>query len=304
MEELDPSQDEFLFKSRKGKQPLTLSTVSHLVGSWFEAAGLKGLGGARALRRTWQSHFEEHAPFSTGSAPQLDSVKALEPIEPVNTLQETVYQKLFEAIVTGRITPGERLMVDKVAAQMNVSRMPVREALHRLHEAGLVSLARRRGTVVNKLSVEDLREITRIRLILECEAAEEGARLCSDESLRNLEAIHRRWVKVDERRRTRKFEAVAEYLRLNRQFHHAIYTEARMPILMQIITGLWDRVYPYLHILLLNVEGGVGDKTVSIHQGMIDGMKRRDPKEVSRWVREDLSLAAERLIRYLERFGK
>ncbi len=60
LERLSPKPDDYLFKSRKGGQPLNVSSVSNMVKDWYQATGLKGLSGVSSLRKTWQVHFKDH----------------------------------------------------------------------------------------------------------------------------------------------------------------------------------------------------------------------------------------------------
>ena len=245
LRDVTPSHDEYLIKSQKNSGPPTLSSISHMMNKWFEAANLEGLNGAKSLRRTWQvffkSGFPERSPRQdiNNRIPPYGYLQALEPIETISTLQETVHEKLFQAIICGRIPPGEKLVIDKIAMQMKVSRIPVREAFHRLQEAGLISIDKWKGAMVNKLSVENLREITVIRLMLESEAAERAAENFHQAVLDQLENLHGQWKRSISLLNKNDLQSVEKYLRLNRRFHHTIYHEAHMPILQQIINGLW-----------------------------------------------------------------
>ena len=71
-----------------------------------------------------------------------------------------------------------------------------------------------------------------------------------------------------------------------------------MPHLQRIINGLWDKISPYYHFL---IQGAEGFDAVEVHQRMLDGMKGRDPEEVARWLRIDISKAAEATIRSMDR---
>ena len=72
------------------------------------------------------------------------------------TLQESVYNALVDAILSGRIAPGERITLESIAKQLNVSIMPVREAVRRLQARDFVSVERNRRITVRELSPESL----------------------------------------------------------------------------------------------------------------------------------------------------
>jgi DNA-binding GntR family transcriptional regulator len=289
MEKTNPSPGDYVFSSRKGFRPLSLTSASHLVKSWFVSAGVNGLPGAKSLQKTWEIFFKERGRKDLKPEEENEVALALRPLKTL-TVQEQVYQELFRAIVSGRIHPGERLVTGNIAKRMQVSQMPVREALHRLGAAGFLSAQRSRGMVVNELSNENLGEITRIRLILEPMAAKHAALLRSTESLRRLATLQAEFVQAH------KKHEVDRFLSLNRKFHRTIYQEANMPILLQIIDGLWARVSPYLHILMREGQSKVSKYTISTHQGMLEGMISRNAQQVVTCLKTDLTNAARALM--------
>jgi DNA-binding GntR family transcriptional regulator len=244
-----------------------------------------GFAGAGSPRKTRELHPEADKQ----TADNWESMHILEPLDQVPTIQETVYKKILEAIVSGQIAPGERLLIEKTAKQLNVSRMPVREALHRLQAAGLISSDRKNVIRVNKLSREDLKEITAIRLLLETAAAERTAVLCSEDTVRRLETIQQQYLAAKSRNN------VEHFLDCNKEFHHTIYREANMPILQQMIDGLWHRISPYFHLLMRGVDISNTQEFEQYHNEMLDGMRRRDPKKVSKWLGIEIT-EGERLI--------
>ena len=90
----------------------------------------------------------------------------------LTTLRGNVAELLFDAILSGKIKSGERLNESELARQLQISRAPIREALHQLQEQGVVVNNPRRGMYVVSLTQEDVRKINRIRLLLEAEALE------------------------------------------------------------------------------------------------------------------------------------
>lgn len=72
-------------------------------------------------------------------------------------LRDVVFNTLREAILTGDIEPGERLMEIRLAEKLGVSRTPIREAIRMLQLEGLVNMTPRKGTVVAEISKEDLK---------------------------------------------------------------------------------------------------------------------------------------------------
>ena len=87
-------------------------------------------------------------------------------------LTDRVCAALREAITSGRLAPEERIKQERIAAELGVSRTPVREALHLLEREGLVRLVPRRGAIVQGFTAADVRELYELRELLEPAAAE------------------------------------------------------------------------------------------------------------------------------------
>jgi DNA-binding GntR family transcriptional regulator len=79
-------------------------------------------------------------------------------------------------------------------------------------------------------------------------------------------------------------------LKLNNKFHMTFYRDVNMPILQKMIEDLWDRISPYLHILLREGDKVASSKDViRDHFGMIEGVRKKDPKIVCHWLKADLT---------------
>ena len=270
-----------LFRSQKGGRPLTLVSLSRLVRNWFEAVGLPGMGGALTLRRTWQHHFGAGRPKSTARS----SSRKQQTLHPKQSMsrRDAVFRELQGDIVSGRIIPGYRLFIESISRKMGVSAIPVREALALLEAGGFVHSDKKRGYLVNELSESSLREILELRLLLEGKAAELAAVRRSDDAISRLEEYQRLY------QIARVANNAEELLRTNKEFHHAIYREAGMPILKSHIDQLWDRVSPYYHIMFSQIEKPNPVVGIQYHQLMIEAIKKKNPKEVRRWIRADLT---------------
>jgi len=293
MKAVNPTPDDYLFPSRKGGGPLHLTSASHMIKKWFDDAKITGLSGARSLKKTWEIFYRSDGQFNANVAEKKDPTQTLKPVEK-KTVQEIVYRELFQAIISGRIPPGEKLVTEKIANRMKVSPMPVREALYRLQAAGFILTRQKKGSIVNELSPDNLREITEIRLALEPMAARKAAVNPSKKTLQRLEDLHRAFVAA---RANRNIE---NFLSINREFHHTIYREAEMPILLPIIDGLWGRISPYLHILMRE-DYSDSKWAINTHGGMLKAMRSGEPEKVVEYIEADLTKAAQALMNMFAR---
>jgi len=215
----------------------------------------------------------------------MNKKTTLRPVR-ASTLQDSVYQELFQAIVSGRIEPGERIVLETLANQLGVSIMPVREAIRKLEAGNLVTIQNRR-IVVNKLSPKNIKDILKVRLMLEGYAASEAARIRKEEIIPLLEEL------LVEMSRT---EDIEEYLKANRRFHNTIYNECDNPALVEVIDSLWERYSPYLHILLDNLIDWRQPEFTRNHNEMLKAVRHGDPAGAKKWVEQDLLDAAESVL--------
>src|SRR5258708_25253098 len=104
-------------------------------------------------------------------------------------LVEVVIQQITDAIVTGRLGPGDKLVEVQIGKQLGVSRAPLREAFQRLEQIGLVEKIPNRGTFVSTLTERDVKELHSVRELLEGLAARLLAERCDPQTIASLESI-------------------------------------------------------------------------------------------------------------------
>ncbi len=286
LSEIKPALDDYIFKSRKGSGPLSRSSASRMVRGWFDKAGISAMSGLSSLRKTWADQHgrsslkekEQGQEIFSGkdSTYHLDTVKA-------PTLQELVYKKLEKAIVSGHIKPGKQLIAEELARQMGVSRVPVREALGRLEARNFITIKPQKGAIVNQLSMEKLREMLEVRLLVELSAAKKAAVRRSEGTLISLDLLNSQYLSA------RRNNDSDELLRVNKEFHFTIYRESKMPILLTMIENLWNQVSPYYHIMFRQTELSDPLTGLNYHRKMLEEMRNRNPEEVSRWLRRDIT---------------
>lgn len=157
-------------------------------------------------------------------------------LENYKPLRELVFESLREAIITGKLSPGERLMEIQMAEEMGVSRTPVREAIRKLELEGLVVMIPRKGAYVAGLSLKDIADVFEIRGALEGLAAELAAERITEEELEGLE---RYLVKISEETESGDLSKVVE---TDTDFHSLIYSASRNQRLTQIINNLREQI--------------------------------------------------------------
>lgn len=160
----------------------------------------------------------------------MTQLETLAPLR-ASTLRENVSDLLIEAILSGKFKPGDRLNESALSRQLQVSRAPIREALHKIEEMGLVVNKSRRGMFVVNLSDEDVHKINSLRVVLEGEALA----LCRR---RMSPAFGRKLLQLLGRMERDAPMAPLEAVRLDLEFHRAIWSNTGNEFLERTLIGL------------------------------------------------------------------
>jgi DNA-binding GntR family transcriptional regulator len=182
-----------------------------------------------------------------------------------STLADAVTAHIRASIVSGQLRPARRLSEPTLAAQLGVSRSPVREALHRLEGEGLVVSHPNRGCTVWAPTEADVDEIFSLRIMIESLAAERMINLLNEEDFMQLEAIIER---------QRQLIAAKDYLRLieeDKRFHEYVCCKtghARLMEWWQQIMGQWQ--------VLIYRRVQYDAPTLNDHLDILNALRRRD----------------------------
>jgi len=190
------------------------------------------------------------------------------------TAQQFVLGELRRAITSGQLKPGAPIRQEALAEELGVSRVPLREALKTLEAEALVVHEVHRGYFVAELSLADLREVYRIREILEAEAVRQASGGMAESALAALEAAQR---EVEE---AAGAGDVSGMTAANRRFHFALYEAAGMPRLARLIATLWDATDAYRS--LYYVEADNRDHVVLEHRAVLDALRGGAAEEAVR----------------------
>lgn len=148
------------------------------------------------------------------------------------TLAEKAFTSLHQMILTGVLKPGARLPIDDLAEMLGMSAMPVREAVSHLGAMGLVENVPHKGARITELSVEDLREVYTVRLVLEPLAIYETVTVFTEEHAANariaLDAMSEHPV------------GAVEQWSAHSAFHLGLYRAPGSSWLVRLIQPLWD----------------------------------------------------------------
>lgn len=149
----------------------------------------------------------------------------------VRTLSDRVFEIVREQIVTGRLGDNAPIRQDALAAELGVSKIPLREALARLEQEGLISSQANRGYYVKPLSAARLDELYALRLAIEPKAAAHAAVVAGDSERAAAIAAF-------ERLDTAAGDNLSEVAVRNREFHVALVQNAERLLTVQLVERL------------------------------------------------------------------
>ena len=189
---------------------------------------------------------------------------------------------------------GHRLVADDLAQEFGTSRMPVREALQRLENAGLVSITPHRGAVVSELSEQEIVEVYHIRAVLEGLAARLAAPHLGPADYDRLNAL------IDDMASTGTAEPdLDQLLRGNRDLHEIIWQAAQAPRLHELLENLYDASRRFRNISIL--LSGRLEQIVQEHRRIVQALAAGDPAAAERFANEHHEITAQRLLDEVEK---
>lgn len=229
------------------------------------------------------------------SAASKGNRSALQPIER-ETLWDQVYVQLRDALFAGKFEPGVRLVLRDLANSLGTSITPVRDAVARLVANGVLKQGPRNAALVPDIGAEGLRHLIIVRTELEGRAAWEAARNANEKEVAELEKLLARMRKLIAERR------LASYLDLHRQFHFGIYEMAEIPILHDMIEGLWLRCGPVLSFVLPDYIYLL--KGTDHHLKLLEALRKHDPSTAKAEIVADIEEAGQYLLSLADANGR
>ena len=186
---------------------------------------------------------------------------------PRQTVASLALEAIRERILRGEYAEGTALRQDAIAAELGVSRIPVREALRQLETEGLVTLNPHVGAVVSTLSLAEVKELFDLRALIEADLLRRATPLINREDLARAEEILTRYETALEQ------EDVALWGLLNWEFHSALYTPAKQPLTMGVVQNLQNQSDRYfrLQLALTNAKRRANEEHRALLEAVGDG---------------------------------
>ena len=199
---------------------------------------------------------------------------------PPRILHHQVGTRLRQLIVEGAIEPGRKLNERALAAELQVSRTPLREAIKMLAAEGLVELLPHRGAVAAQMSARDVADTFEVIAGLEGQSGELAATRISNEELNEIRALHFEMLAAHARR------DLPTYYRLNATIHNQINAAARNPVLTQTYRTVNARLQALR--FRSNFDDAKWNRAVQEHDRKIELLGARDGAGLRRLLIEHL----------------
>jgi DNA-binding GntR family transcriptional regulator len=193
------------------------------------------------------------------------------------SLGEDVYDHLKQAIIDQDIEPGARLVENRIAQMLGISRTPLREALHKLEREDWIEKVSSGGFKVMTLSRQDIEETFGIRSVLEAYAARLAAEKHRSSDLAPLEKVMKKFQDCLEKEQTTRLPEI------NTQFHDLLYAMSDSPRLIKMINQLRAPISRYRQIILK--QAAYAAASCQDHADMLTAMRQRDADRVEDLVR-------------------
>jgi DNA-binding GntR family transcriptional regulator len=208
-------------------------------------------------------------------------------------LKDRTYEDLKEMILSGRLKPGQRVAERDLGALLKVSRTPIREALGRLVQDGLVESRPQRGHFVQAIDGKAVEDLYELRELLELHAIKLAVRRATAEDFAELESLAET-LRTYDRDET---QGEAE-LRDAQTLHELIGRAARSQPLLEMLKRVYDRLQMFIWIDALYADEAA--LTRREHREIIAAFKARDERKLAKLAREHLRRSKTNVLRVLK----
>lgn len=208
------------------------------------------------------------------------------------TINQRAFDQLCDLILSGELTLGERLDERLLAAQMGISRTPLREALGRLANEGIVEYRAYQGNFVRTFTQRQIEDLYEVRKNLEGLAARSAANAMNADALASLEKL------VDECRDSLADGEFGQFERADREFHNLIVSLSGNSILIDTLKRLDLHIQLARH--LANGVPNVAANTVDERRLILDAFKRSDGEAAARYLERHIETVKRAVVLQLE----
>lgn len=208
-----------------------------------------------------------------------------------------MFDTLSEMLLSGALRPRDKLSLRDLAERLEVSMMPVREAVSRLAASGALEVSPKRAVMVPLMTAAEFADLTMVRILNEGQAARLAAERATDREIADILALAVRFEEVLD-----QSYGSAAAVAANKELHFAVYRAARSPALTEVITVLWLKAGPIINFDIgvdtgatrtEDAERSRGHHSRAHHRMLCDALRNRDGETAAHAMAEDIRVASE-----------
>ncbi len=208
-----------------------------------------------------------------------------------SSLGQEATQLIRKMVLDGHFNEGERLVEDRIATELGISRTPLREALHRLAQEGLLEKRRTGGYILRSLQRTEIEDAIAIRSMLESYATSLAAQRSTEEQRHALRQNLERFGNTSS-------QDIPTLVELNENFHSILREAAHSPLLAQLLTELDGVVERLLRPTISHIEAAWSDDD---HVRIVESIERGDAEKASLAMQEHINHAKKTIFTHLEK---
>jgi len=200
-----------------------------------------------------------------------------------NDLSQPVYERLKEMITKGSLAPGQKLIQEKLATELGVSRTPLLKALQNLEHEMLVESIPRRGMYVKQISMQEMIDVYDCREAVECMALRLVVERATDTEVLKMKNLFQPFLE------TEKID-LKKYRKADERFHDLLIDLSKNPVLkkMSQVSDIHKRVYQFGLVR-------PPEETLKEHMNIVEAILNRDIKTADIELRNHIGLSREKL---------
>ena len=194
---------------------------------------------------------------------------------------DLVIDEVRRSILDGSLRPGAPVSIAELSARLEVSHIPVREALRRLESEGLIELRRSRSAVVAPLSREDLANVFHLRELLEADVMARAVKLYTDA---DLEAIEAAWTRLE----IDPGDDAESLSARHTAFHNLLLRPAANEWDWRLLDVTWQAGERYMFLILAETLAEIPTQFRDVHRDLLDAALRGSQREARKAIKEHL----------------
>jgi DNA-binding GntR family transcriptional regulator len=202
-------------------------------------------------------------------------------------LRHKAYEKIKEMIIFLDLKPGQKIVETEIAEKLKIGRTPVREALLMLENEKLVVCGKKKGFVVRNLSLSEMKEYFKMRMLMEHFAI---PLIIERITPSEIKAIEKNIIKAVEAVEKGKLRDIIRY---ETKFHDILYKSTQSDIFIETISALVDK-FQWLRAIGLSADKGARE-SLNDHRRIFDAIINKDEKRLKKLIEEHLHHAEEKV---------